>query len=258
MSSLVENHLIYQIANAPVRAYPYPHMYIPDIFPKDYYDELQRNIPDPQVMLPISQVRSIKGYDERFVLDLESKQVETLPEENKQFWKGFADWILAGRFRETVLSKFRPLVDQRFKGREGTIEFYDEAILVEDITKYALGPHSDATKKVITMLFYLPKDESQSHLGTSIYLPNDPQFRCEGGPHYRFEDFTRLVTMPFKPNALFVFFKNAKSFHGVEPVTDPNTRRWLLLYDIYFRERQGQRPAAPAMAAASGPVSFKF
>jgi hypothetical protein len=37
---------------------------------------------------------------------------------------------------------------------------------------------------------------------------------------------------------LFVFFKTDNSFHGVEPVTDPNTKRWLLLYDIYVRQPQ--------------------
>jgi hypothetical protein len=251
MYSHAENLLIYNLANAPVRGYPYPHSYIPDVFPRDFYTELQRNMPDPSVMLPISQVRPVTGYDERFVLDLKSEHVETLPEDKRRFWKEFAGWLLSGRFRQAVMTKFAPLIEQRFRGAQGA-EFYDEALLVEDITKYALGPHSDSTRKVITLLFYLPKDESQSHLGTSIYLPNDPNFTCQGGPHYAFKDFTRLVTMPFKPNALFVFFKTANSFHGVEPVTDPNTKRWLLLYDIYVRQGQ-QQPMAP-----QGAVSFKF
>ena len=88
-------------------------------------------------------------------------------------------------------------------------------------------------RKVITLLFYLPKDESQRHLGTSIYLPKDREFRCPGGPHYSREGFERIVTMPFLPNSLFVFLKTNNSFHGVEPVQDPDTRRWLLLYDLY-------------------------
>ncbi len=41
------------------------------------------------------------------------------------------------------------------------------------------------------------------------------------------------VGMPFAPNSLFVFLKTDSSFHGVEPVSDPDTRRWLLLYDIF-------------------------
>jgi hypothetical protein len=256
MPSHAENLLIYNLANAPVRGYPYPHTYVPDVFPQNFYSELQRNIPDPKVMIPIAEARGVKGYDQRFVLDLKSERVETLPDDKKRFWKEFAGWLLSGRFRQAVMTKFAPLIEQRFRGAQG-VEFYDEALLVEDITKYALGPHSDATRKVVTLLFYLPKDESQSHLGTSIYLPNDPNFTCQGGPHYQFKDFTRLITMPFKPNALFVFFKTANSFHGVEPVTDPDTKRWLLLYDIYFRQTQ-QQTRAPAMAMPQGAVSFKF
>jgi hypothetical protein len=35
---------------------------------------------------------------------------------------------------------------------------------------------------------------------------------------------------------MFAFFKTNNSFHGVEPVGDPGTKRWLLLYDIFYRE----------------------
>ena len=270
MYSNVENTLVYNVANAVVRGFPYPHIYIPDVFPQDFYAELQQNIPDPSVMLPIEQVRAVKGYKERFVLELNGKHMDLLPEEKKKFWQDFMGWLLSGRFKELVLAKFGVFIQQRFKGTPG-IQFYDETLLVEDVTKYALGPHSDAQRKVVTLLFYLPKDESQSHLGTSIYMPKDRKFTCEGGPHYGYENFTRLVTMPFKPNALFAFVKTNNSFHGVEPVVDPDTKRWLLLYDIYARQVQQQQPpnraagaaqppapAQPAAAAPAGGATFKF
>ena len=38
--------------------------------------------------------------------------------------------------------------------------------------------------------------------------------------------------MPFRPNSMLAFVKSDNTFHGVEPVLDPDTRRWLLLYDI--------------------------
>jgi hypothetical protein len=275
MYSSVESALVYNVANAVIRGFPYPHIYVPNIFPEDFYSELQRNIPDPAAMLPIEQVRNVRGYKERFVLELSPNHLDTLPAEKKQFWTDFSSWLLSGRFRELALAKFAPFVQQRFKNTQG-VQFYDESLLVEDITKYALGPHSDATRKVITMLFYLPKDESQSHLGTSIYMPKDPRFTCEGGPHYGFDKFNRLVTMPFKPNTLFAFVKTNNSFHGVEPVLDPDTKRWLLLYDVYARQAQQQQPplttgmaqpaasqpaaAQPAAAQPAGPpgVTFKF
>ena len=255
MFSRAESELFYNVANAPIRGFPYPHIYVPEIFPSDFYADLQQNIPDPAVMIPIEQARSVKGYKERFVLGFSENELATLPEDKRQFWREFMGWFLAGRFMELLLVKFRPFIEPRFAGTQG-IRFYNESLLVEDVTKYALGPHTDAPKKVITLLFYLPKDLSQSHLGTSIYIPKDRAFTCQGGPHYDFDKFVRLTTMPFKPNALFAFVKTANSFHGVEPVSDPDTRRWLLLYDIYVQQAQPQPTAKPDQAASG--ASFKF
>lgn len=259
MSSDAELALAYKFANAPVFEFPYPHFFIQDVFPKDFYESLQSSLPDPSLMIPIEEARPVKGYKERFVLEIgDQKGQDLLPPDKRDFWRDFSGWLRSGRFAGLALRKFQPLIQQRFKNAPAP-NFYDEALLVEDITKYALGPHTDSPKKVITMLFYLPKDHSQSHLGTSIYLPKDPTFKCPGGPHHKFDNFLRVQTMPFLPNSLFVFFKTDNSFHGVEPVTDPDTRRWLLLYDIYVKLPQTQT-VGPAPAAVQKPtsVSFKF
>jgi hypothetical protein len=256
MYSNAELQLTYKFANAPIFQFPFPHFFIEDIFPKDFYDELQRNLPDPSLMLPIGEVRPVRGFNERFVLELGGKQVQSLPEEKRGFWTDFAAWLNAGRFGHLARWKFQHWIDLRFKDGPPP-NFYTEAMLVEDITKYSLGPHTDSPKKVVTMLFYLPKDTSQAHLGTSIYVPKDPSFSCPGGPHYPFERFMRLHTMPFLPNSLFVFLKSNNSFHGVEPVTDPDIRRWLLLFDVY-NAPPSQSPkieAAPASRTHSTPVS---
>jgi hypothetical protein len=260
MYSAVELALFYKFANAPILGYPYPHFFIQDVFPKNFYAELRRNLPDPSLMIPIEQARPVVGYKERFVLEVGGKHLDMLPEDKRPFWRDFCGWLLSGRFARLALEKFRPWVDSRFEN-EPESQFYDEALLVEDVTRYALGPHTDSPRKVVTMLFYLPPDLSQSHLGTSIYIPNDPHFRCPGGPHYGYDNFIRLHTMPFLPNSLFVFVKSDHSFHGVEPVTDPDTKRWLLLFDVYVRRNQQVQPvaAAPAEAPAQAPaVKFAF
>jgi hypothetical protein len=260
MSFDVEPQLAYNLANAPIRGFPYPHIYVPDVFPAHFYAEIQANMPDPADMLSLKEGRGTSGYDERFVLEIAGHQVERLPEAKKQFWKGFSGWLLSGRIRDLVLGKFAPVIQQRFKGQKD-LQFYDEALLIQDTTNYKIGPHTDAQRKVVSLLFYLPKDDSQAHLGTSVYLPKDPRFTCAGGPHYPFDNFVRAATMPFKPNSLFAFVKTDRSFHGVEPVRDPGARRWLMLYDIYARAEQPQaRPEQPAAAAAESPggVTFKF
>ena len=255
MFTEAELHLAYRVANAPINPFPYPHFYVQDIFPPDFYRKLQAMLPDPQAMLPIAQVRPVKGYNERFVMEFGGPQHAGLPEAKRAFWSDFYAMLTAGRFGNVVLGKFGPFVEQRF-GRDPNLELYDEALLVQDVTDYRLGPHSDAPHKVITLLFYLPGDDTQRHLGTSMYVPKDPNFRCPGGPHYKHASFDRVWTMPFLPNSLFAFVKSDVSFHGVEPVQDAGCRRWLLLYDMYARVREPANVGDTVAAAPS--VKFSF
>lgn len=245
MNSALEAQLLYSVANAPVRPFPYPHIYVPEVFPADFYAELMRNMPDPSAMVPIGQARPVKGYKERFVLD-PAKAGDVLPEGQAAFWSDLNALLTAGAFRDALIGKFRPSIASRFGD---TLSCSQETLLVEDITNYALGPHTDHPSKVVTVLFYLPRDESQAHLGTSIYMPKNRQARCPGGPHYGYEGFDRVATMPFLPNAMFAFVKTDNSFHGVEPVTDPDVRRWLLLYDIKGQKLEAAAPKAAAAEA---------
>ena len=237
MSSSAELHLSYKVGNAPIQTYPYPHFFLENAFPSDFYAEMQAKLPDPEAMRPIAEVRPVRGYKERFVMGFEDAALATLPEDKREFWLGLRQWLVGGRFANLVLHKFEEFLDDRFN-RDPKVDFYDEALLVQDTTNYALGPHCDAQRKVITMLFYLPSDESQRHLGTSMYLPKEADFTCDGTKHHARAGFERLWTMPFLPNSLFAFFKTDTSFHGVEPVTEPDCRRWLLLYDIYHRREK--------------------
>jgi len=230
MVSFAERAMAYNVLNAPIRPYPYPHIYVPEVFPPEYYAEMQRNMPRHEAMAPIGEVRPVSGYNERFVLQLLGP-MDGLTAPQAAFWDDFGRWLLSGRFRDLLLMKFRAQVSHRFQGI-ADVQFRDEAMLVEDQTNYALGPHTDTPAKVVTVLFYLPPDASRAHLGTSIYVPKDPTFRCPGTAHHDRDGFDRVATMPFTPNSLFAFVKTNQTFHGVESVEDPDPRRWLLLYDI--------------------------
>jgi hypothetical protein len=232
-------------------------LYINDVFPADFYQQLQHNLPDPAAMRPIEEVRAVRGYKERFVLGLNEASLATLPAGKREFWSDFAGWLVGANFRSLVLTKFQSFINQRFAGGSD-FELYDEALLVQDITNYKLGPHTDAQHKVVTMLFYLPADDSQKHLGTSMYLPHDESFRCPGGPHHAREKFSLLHTNPFLPNTMFAFFKTDNSFHGVEPVADPDCRRWLLLYDIYVRPVAAVQPQPAAAPEVTPKLKFSF
>ncbi len=253
MAASYELQLCYTVGNAPISLFPFAHCYVPNVFPAEFYAELQRNLPDPQTMTSLAETGRVTpgAYKERFILPLNDEGLHKLQDGQKKFWQDSMKWLLGGRLGQVMLRKFGPIVHERFKNAPG-VQFYNEGLLVNDVTNYALGPHADSPRKVITMLFYLPGDESQKHLGTSIYVPKDPSFASSTGEHYKAKDFDLVATMPFLPNSLFAFARTDTSFHGVEPVTDPNTRRWLLLFDIYAKQpkTQGQNAASPASVNA--------
>jgi hypothetical protein len=251
MSSGVDLHVLYKVANAPVRVYPFPHIYVRDVFPPDFYRKLRECLPPAGAYRDLKALGRVdKNYpDTRLVMVLAPESVQALDEPARSFWDELARWLFAG-FGRMALGKFEPFLNQRF-GNSRNMQFFDEALIVQDYSTYSLGPHTDSPSKVLSFLFYLPPDDSLSHLGTSIYMPKDPAFTCHGGPHHRFDRFQRMMTMPYLPNSLFAFVKTYNSFHGVEPIAEAGIRRDLLLYDIKVHnppELAQQTSAAPQVS----------
>lgn len=256
MSSDVSLQVLYKVANAPVNLYPFPHIYVRDVFPQDFYTLLREHLPPAGVYKDLKELNRVDaGYpDTRLVMLVSPENIQALAEPLRSFWDGLARWLLGG-FGTTALAKFRQFLDRRF-GDSRTMQYYDEALIVQDYTMYSLGPHTDSPSKVLSFLFYLPPDDSLAHLGTSIYVPKDPNFTCHGGPRYPFERFERMATMPYLPNSLFAFVKTHNSFHGVEPIKETGIRRDLLLYDIKVDNPPELKQQAPAAAVRRSNFTF--
>jgi hypothetical protein len=251
MSSSAELQALYRIANATIRPFPYPHIYVRDVFPEDYYRELRANLPPRDAYTSLKQLGRVgESYpDSRFVLPLEPEVLDNLAEPLRRFWGGLGNWLYGPTFGQLILGKFRPMLEQRFSGAAG-LQFVNEALLVQDYSTYMLGPHTDSPSKVMSFLFYLPEDDSLKNLGTSIYVPKNRSFTCAGGPHHPFDQFDRMLTMPYMPNSLFAFLKTPNAFHGVEPISEP-VRRDLLLFDLKVKT-----PAKAATPPAAQPFTF--
>jgi hypothetical protein len=234
MSSPAEEHVLYQIANATMREYPYAHIYVENVFPDDFYAQLRANWPDASSLVSLADTgRVSKGtYRERFVMPFTVAEIDKLNAERRPFWKEFASWLLTQRFMTAMIDKFEPYVKERFGDGIYECGFAADTLIVRDHTTFNIGPHTDAPHRLLSLLFYCPDDDALKHLGTSIYVPRDPDFRCPGGPHYPHDRFHKVRTMEYKPNSLFAFIKNDRSFHGVEPIGDRDVLRDILLYDI--------------------------
>lgn len=247
MSSDVEQFVHYQIANAPVNWYPFPHFYVHPVFPEEFFAELRARMPGPKNYVRLDETGTVpKGaYPERFVCSLTDLEEEEFQNDAGSFWAEFNQWIGGDEFARLIMFKFREGIAERF-GTGNELRTTTDLRLVRDFTNYSISPHTDAPHKLVSLLFYLPADESMLDLGTSIYAPKDPSLRCEGVGHHPFEGFKKVATMPYRPNSLFAFFKTDLAFHGVDRIERDNVARDLLLYNIYVSKVVGAKPERPA------------
>lgn len=208
------HHLKYRIANSEVKPWPFSHFYAQNVFPDSFYNDIRSRLPDLEAYKSGQSNYNGRKFANPQTLDL-------------------FDFLLTNDFLEIVIHLFLPDFRKRFPTGKFTPK--TDLRLVLDSKNYSIGPHTDARWKVVSLLFYLPPDGTLSDLGTSIYVPKDPNFRCPGGPHHSFEPFDKVYTAPYLPNSCFGFFKTDYSFHGVEPITIP-CRRDVLLWNLYSRD----------------------
>lgn len=236
MDESILHQVLYKIANAQVRTYPFTHIYVEDIFPSEFYEEISNQFPDISQMKSLVQVGNapIGTYDNRFVLPLKTETLSELPFAQLMFWSQLAQGFAHESWIKILLDKFHSDIRRRFTDHYHHTAFYSRAELISDASDYAIGPHTDHPRRILTLLFYLPNSAEQAHLGTSLYRPKDPQMTCEGLKHHTGEHFNKVFTAPFLPNSVFGFVKSDRSFHGVEPIGKQEMPRRLLNYTLYW------------------------
>jgi len=224
----IEDYLTRRLQAAPFEDTPYPHLFIDNVFPDEFYRELRANFPTDAEFI---------GDDEyRFGLPVDERGFSRLSPNKQEFWREFSGWLLAEPFMRSVASLFLPALAERFADRPNA-SFTSTASLGRTKSGFVLGPHTDMQHRVVSIVFYLPESERTTLPGTSIYEPRDKTFQCPGGPHYGFENFRKLATIQFKPNTAFAFFKTPKSFHGVEPWAEPEFVRESMQYELHDADR---------------------
>lgn len=247
MFSAAKLHVMYQVLNAPVRRFPFPHIYVENVFPAAFYAEIRKHmIEDEGYQRLVDTGRVGSGYSgARFSLFPFDLKDSATSDEKREFWRQVFDTFSDNEFSQiwfqvfsaTIKEKFANLPPELSGGRPANeVGVHNEIFLMRDRTSYSLGPHTDSPRKLVSVLFYLPPDDSQSELGTSAYIPKDRSFTCPGGPHHKFDKFDLVATVPYKPNCMVAFPQSPVSFHGVEPLTRENAQRDLLLFDLKIKQ----------------------
>jgi hypothetical protein len=251
-------HFVERLRSAQVVAEPYPHYYLENVFPDDYYQSLLGHLPGSAVYQNLFETTDYKlaHFRHRDQRDLNEGWTDALPGAIKEFWDGFNEWFLGSDLARAVLASFAGPLSARFGEQQSWPSVSVESQLIRHRAGYFLGPHSDLYTKLVVLLIYLAPDESAAHLGTSLYRPKDASFTCPDSIHHPFENFVRVETAPYKPNSMLAFMRSDVSFHGVEPLSEQDvaaTRgRDLIQYVLHDKHVREAQLRARRLAAAEG------
>jgi hypothetical protein len=213
----IEQHVKYALLNTVRREWPFAHFYAENVFPRDYYDSIQ------------TYLRGLRQEDYEETTNAGTGSYRNRAFSRENMIPG-CEFMESTDFLRMVLSLFKKEVTEVFP--DGKLAVNRDIRLIRDSKEYKIGPHTDARWKLVSLLFYLPPDDSYREYGTSLFVPKNHSFTCEGGPHYPFEPFNKVFSASFMPNTCLGFWKTNKSFHGVEPIPI-DIQRDILLYNIY-------------------------
>lgn len=224
-------HFIDRLRRARVDSDPFPHYCLEHVFPEEYYRELLRHLPPVDVYKNLFEVTDLKldHFRYRDQREMDQGWTERLPLELQPFWSSFNEWFLSAELARAVMESFG-LATER--------EVLVESQFIRHRAGYFLGPHSDLYTKRVVLLLYLAPDDSVEHLGTSLYRPKEPGFRCPDSKHHPFGDFIRVKTAPYRANSLLAFARSDVSFHGLEPLSQHDVAiagRDVIQYVIHDR-----------------------
>src|SRR2546426_8317854 len=160
-------HVIARLRTSEVLLDPYPHYILEDVFPRDYYQLLIRNLPDASAYQNLYAITDLKldHFRHRDQSELSDAWAESLPDDIRCFWTEFNRWFLGPELARVVLRTFAEPLRERLGDESSWPEVSVEAQLIRHRAGYFLGPHSDLFSKLVVLLVYLAPDDSLSHLG---------------------------------------------------------------------------------------------
>lgn len=226
------SHLANAFLSAPVINRPWPHVFIENVFPQDFYrrieEALARSGESFKAQVHTGDRKVFHGsYEDRHEFRVARTGAEARTDLDP-FWFELHDVLTSDLFFNALHKKF----NNEYRGRFGDFmdhprfkQFIDPSLLVtKHKPNYYIGPHTDRAEKVVTCIFNVPESQGFDDIGTALYTAKKDGFSSDGLLHLNPEDFNYECTTPFRPNSALIFFRTDVSFHGVERLTEANLR----------------------------------
>lgn len=215
----VLDHVLASIDACEAQDEPFSHCYFENAFPQDFYDEILERLPSPEEYhaLNLKAWSRANGESTRDRMFLSREGLEPLEKEQRDFWTTVTNVILSEQVKRTIYAKLWKDISFRFDVKRedvSDLDGYPRGVLFRDTDEYRIKPHPDGESRVVTMMFYLPRDLNQEDLGTSLYVKRPLHKRLLG------EKFEEVKRFPYRPNSGMAFVINRlpekTSWHGRE------------------------------------------
>jgi hypothetical protein len=212
----LRDHLIETVAAAQLEREPFCHFYLQGVFPAAMYAALLRNLPSKDLYEPLNLRKWVRadGTSTRDQFHLTAEGLARLPRPLADFWTPVVRAMTDAALRRAIFGKLAPDLAERFgipEDQVANMECNYEVRLVRDTEDYRIKPHPDGLNKIVTVQLYLPEDNSNLDLGTSLFRRRK---RLIGS------SFEEVKRFPFKPNSGYAFAvsdgPHRQSWHGRE------------------------------------------
>lgn len=225
----VIKHIVNAINSTEIHKEPFEHVYIQNIFPPEYYEQIFRNLLKSDAYYK-PQVHT--GHPSRFHGHYPSRTQLYVPEELQgaptlDFFTNLKDILSSEEIFVALKEKFKEGFDKRFNRGESIEELRNMIKPVLLLAKHGkphfLSQHTDIKTKVFTLIFNFPETDDKEYLGTKLYYHKDKDFECDGMTHHKPDNFILSHNVPFRKNSLLIFLRTNKSFHAVDLISDTET-----------------------------------
>ena len=219
--------LVGRIGATPLETAPFEHLYLEHVFPPDEYQRLLDHLPETRRYRELTHREAMQpdGSSSRRKFYLLPEHIMWLPRGQRTYWHRLSRLLRSREVQEAFKSKFRAALEQRFGCSIDKLSFYPVPMLLRDLGGYRIGIHGDALRKAITVQFYLPRDEAQSHMGTVFHEGRNG------------EAALRTKRLAFVPAAGYAFpVIRHKSWHSVSQTADSDGERNSLMLTYYVQQ----------------------
>jgi len=225
--AMPEFDLVRVVDRSPLRAAPFDHIQMENLFSPDFYRQMLDGLPAREKFHQLYHHDALRndGSSTRLRMYLYRENLWRLPRPQRRIWGKVVAALSAPELELALKRKFRAALEDRFQMEAEKVPLYPVPILVRDLPGYRIGIHSDALSKAITVQLYLPSDTSQAHLGTIFHTT-----RARDGSD-------EPLAMRFLPASGYAFaVRRKESWHSAPTTTEADGERRSIMLTYYVDE----------------------